>query len=71
MQFQLYTTKENDRWDLIAYRYYGDVTKMNVIISANPFVLITPNLEAGIELKIPVLDETETTITEDLPPWAA
>ena len=69
MQFQQYTTKEGDRWDLIAYAKYGDVNKLSLLISANPFVPITPTLEAGITLRIPVLDETQTVTTEGLPPW--
>ena len=68
MQFRIHTTKEGDRWDLIAYKYYADVTKMDAIIAANPFVPITPTLEAGIELQVPILEEANT-ITEGLPPW--
>ena len=68
MQFQIYTTKEGDRWDLIAYEKYGDVNKMNILISANPFVPITSTLAAGIQLKIPVIEETTETL-EGLPFW--
>ena len=38
------------------------------IIKANPDVPKEPILEAGIKLRIPVLDESET-IKFDLPPW--
>ena len=31
-----YLTREGDRWDLIAYRVYGDVAKQDLIIAANP-----------------------------------
>ena len=67
MQFTQYTTKEGDRWDLIAHKFYGDVNKMSLLISENSFVPITPTLEAGITLRIPVLEETQTA--EDLPFW--
>ncbi len=63
-----YITKDSDRWDLIAYKFYGDATKYEIIIEANPDVPITPTLESGIKLKIPVLDEN-SSITFELPPW--
>lgn len=67
-EFYSYITKDNDRWDSIAYKFYKDATKYEVIIQANPSVPITPTLEAGINLKIPVLDEDEQ-IAFELPPW--
>jgi len=67
-EYYTYITKDNDRWDLIAYQYYGDATKYEPIISANPNVSITPTLTAGIKLKIPVI-ETDSTIKFTLPPW--
>jgi hypothetical protein len=39
------------------------------IINANPTVKITPNLDAGIKLKIPVIDTSGTLVAEELPPW--
>lgn len=68
-EFRLYTTKDGDRWDLIAYKHYGDVNKMDTIISANPFVPITPTLEAGITIKLPIIEDLKQSTTEDLPPW--
>lgn len=67
-EYYNYITKENDRWDLISYQYYNDSTLYEKIIQANPNVAITPTLEAGIKLKIPVI-ETSDEITTDLPPW--
>ena len=63
-----YITKDNDRWDLIAYKFYKNASKYEIIIKANPDVPITPTLESGINLKIPVIDESET-IEFTLPPW--
>lgn len=67
-EYYSYITKDNDRWDLIAYIFYNDATKYEPIIEANPNIPITPILKAGLKLKIPVLDETET-IKFELPPW--
>ena len=64
-----YITKDGDRWDLIAYVFYGDATKYEPIISANPDVAITPILPSGIMLRIPDIQDEETVSSEDLPPW--
>lgn len=67
-EFYSYITKDGDRWDLIAYKYYKNPAMYEEIIKANPNVPIEPILTAGINLKIPVLEES-TTIKFDLPPW--
>lgn len=67
-EFYTYITKQNDRWDLIAYEYYNNALLYEEIIKANPEVKITPVLEAGIKIKVPVLKE-DTTIQFELPPW--
>ena len=67
-EFYNYVTKDNDRWDLIAYKFYNDSTKYEIIIKANPDIPITPVLESGIKLKIPVLEQKET-ISFITPPW--
>ena len=67
-EFYSYITHDNDRWDLIAYTFYNDATKYEPIIQANPNVPKEPTIAAGIKLRIPVLDESET-IKFELPPW--
>lgn len=69
MEYMDYLTKEGDRWDSIAYEFYGDPTKYEAIITANQFVPIIPILPSGIPLQIPVIEESEEISTEDLPPW--
>jgi len=64
-----YVTKEGDRWDKIAYDYYGDPFAYERIIVANPAVPIIPILPSGIKLLIPVVEEEETLASEELPPW--
>ena len=67
-EYYNYITKDNDRWDLISYKFYNDATLYENIIKANPNVEIAPILNAGIKLKIPVIETTDE-ITSDLPPW--
>ncbi len=67
-EFYTYITKQNDRWDLIAYEYYNNALLYEEIIKANPEIKITPVLAEGIQIKVPVLQE-ETTIQFEIPPW--
>lgn len=63
-----YITKQNDRWDLIAYKFYNNPFLYEDIIKANPNVEVEPILKEGISLKIPVKESTNT-ISFELPPW--
>nr|DAK09400.1 MAG TPA: tail protein [Caudoviricetes sp.] len=67
-EFYSYITRDGDRWDMISQKYYSNPNLYEEIIKANPEVPIEPVLEAGIKLKIPVLEESET-IQFELPPW--
>jgi phage tail protein X len=69
MAYVQYTAQEGDRWDLVAYEAYGDVTKMDAIIKANPSVSITPEIPAGTKLQIPIIEEEEAVAETQLPPW--
>ena len=68
MEYYEYITKDNDRWDLIAYEFYSDATLYEPIIKANPDIPITPTLPAGLNLQIPILEDKEE-IEFILPPW--
>ena len=62
MEFVEYITKQNDRWDLISYKFYGVVDKFDIIQLANekdipPDILYSQLLPLGLRLKIPVLKE--------------
>ena len=67
-EFYSYITRDEDRWDMISQKYYSNPNLYEEIIKANPEVPIEPVLDAGIKLKIPVLEESET-IQFELPPW--
>lgn len=60
-------TTEGERWDQLAWKYYGNALEYERIVAANPQVPITPTLLGGLRLSIPVIEETQ--IVEGLPPW--
>jgi hypothetical protein len=66
-EFVEYTTRDGDRWDLIAYAHYGDPWLFEPIIQANRHVPIRPTLPGGIKLKVPVRERK--VATADVPPW--
>ncbi len=67
-QYILHITKAGERWDLLAWRYYGNPTDYNPIIMANPGVAIEPVFDAGISLAVPIVQKS-TLVSVDLPPW--
>ncbi len=53
---------------MISQKYYSTPNLYEEIIKANREIQIEPVLDAGIKLKIPVIEESET-IQFELPPW--
>lgn len=66
-EYLTHVTREGERWDALAFRYYGSAYRYDPIVRANPQVPLTLALPAGLTLRIPVLEALPTT--EDLPPW--
>lgn len=64
-----HVTRAGDRWDLLAYQYYGDARGYERIIVANPDVAIDATLPTGITLLIPIIDGEIAPDIEALPPW--
>jgi len=64
-----YVTREGDRWDLLAWHFYADPHRYEPLIAANPQVPISPILEAGLLLAIPVLEAVAASDPAALPPW--
>ena len=63
-------TQENERWDTIAYKAYGDPTEVNRLLEANPSVPINAVLPAGIRLLVPIVETVSVEIDKKLlPPW--
>lgn len=70
-EFITHTTREGDRWDLLAWTYYGDATWVSLLTKANPGVSLAPILPVGLSLKVPIVDAPEAASTPGLPPWRA
>lgn len=66
--FVTHITIANERWDLLAWTYYGDPTQFASIIAANPAVPISAVLNAGTQIAIPLIQLNQTA-TANLPPW--
>lgn len=66
-----HTTREGDRWDLLAWEFYGDAGAFEPIVAANPTVPLYPVFPAGVRLVIPErVDLLDTAATaQELPPW--
>lgn len=65
-----YTAKEGDRWDGLAWKFYGSIRSMNIIIEANPTIPLSTVLAAGTEIVVPIVDNTsDAVISNNLPPW--
>lgn len=54
-QYVPYVTGPSDRWDMIAWRAYGDATEIAPLIAANPAVAISPVLPQGITIYCPLI----------------
>lgn len=67
-QFLNHITMAGERWDLLAWTYYGDPTLFSPIIMANPSIPIEPAFEAGLSVGVPILQMTPAS-PADLPPW--
>lgn len=67
-QFIQHLTYAGERWDLLAWQYYGDPTMYSIIIMANPGLPIDPAFAAGIAVAIPII-QRRNVLTSDLPPW--
>ena len=67
-QYIVHITKAGERWDLLAWRYYGDPTDYQMIIMANPGIAIEPVFDSGISLAVPIVQKS-ALVSVDLPPW--
>lgn len=63
-----YTTKRGDTWAVIAWKAYGDVSKMDGIISANPYTPAYAVLSGEVDIRVPILDKPSQNQSL-LPPW--
>jgi len=62
-----YRTVQGDAFDRLALSFYNEERMATYIIQANPDYCPVLVFDAGVVLRIPVLDKVETP--ETLPPW--
>lgn len=69
--YLVHRTQQGDRWDLLAYQYYGAPLAYEGIVAANPELPISGELPVGVPVLVPVLTPAEVlpALSESLPPW--
>jgi len=67
MASSTYVTMQNDAWDAIAYRLWGDERLFMDLVRANPEHLDAVLFPAGVRLHVP--PKPERVMEQDLPPW--
>lgn len=60
-------TVQGDTWDILSRRAYGSEKYVAELLLANPSHRRTVIFPAGVELKVPEINTTETPSV--LPPW--
>ena len=69
-KFIEHITQAGERWDDLAYKYYGNCFEVNEIIKANPDIEISPFLPEKTRIIIPIFEKkTSSTNSENLPVW--
>jgi phage tail protein X len=69
-QFIPHITVAGERWDSLAWQYYGDASLFGPIIQTNPQIPIEPVFEAGLSIEIPILMMNQAAgQPTNLPPW--
>lgn len=67
-----HTVTAGERWDALAWRYYGNPFAYGRIIEANPALNIVTVLPAGVTVLVPLMTVAEQTAQRDtsrLPFW--
>lgn len=66
MTFKTYRTIQGDTFDAISLDFFGDEKYASEIIKINPDKAKIIIFDAGVDLKIPVIDSPASST---LPPW--
>lgn len=68
MSYIIHITTQGERWDTLAFKYYGDAARFLPIVEANKALPVSESFPGGLRVFIPVLDP-EPVSTKRLPPW--
>lgn len=74
MAHLIHQTRDGERWDQLAHRYYGDVGMQGTLIAANrglflATLTVPPVLSAGLTIKVPIYERPSSLPAALLPPW--
>jgi hypothetical protein len=69
MQYYEHITKQSERWDTLAYFWYGDAMLLRVIAECNPHISLTTVLPTGTLVFVPKLNLDRRPDINKLPPW--
>lgn len=61
-----YSTIQDDMWDMIAYKVYGNESYINYLLEANQGYKDVAVFPAGVTLEVPDAPSVSASI---LPPW--
>ena len=63
-----YATREKDRIDILAQRFYGGMYGIKILSEANPLVPMYPIYPTGTVLIVPIINP-DSVVNNNLPPW--
>ena len=69
MEYIEHITLDGDRWDQIATLYYGDASRISPLAEANEHLWLQPVLPGGLPVRVPILEDDNNLLPEELPPW--
>ena len=69
MEYIEHITLDGDRWDQIATLYYGDASRISPLAEANEHLRLLPVLPGGLLVRVPILEDDNNLLPEELPPW--
>ena len=69
MEYIEHITLDGDRWDQIATLYYGDASRISPLAEANGHLRLLPVLPGGLPVRVPILEDDNNLLPEELPPW--
>jgi|DEB0MinimDraft_12_1074336.scaffolds.fasta_scaffold00179_16 phage tail protein X len=70
MDYIKYTTEQGERFDQIAQKLFGEPGRWKDVINANPTLALVKNFDAGVVIRVPILQTaTPTGVAANLPPW--
>ena len=68
MEYIEHITLDGDRWDQIATLYYGDASRISPLAEANEHLRLLPVLPGGLPVRVPILEDDNNLLPEELPP---